>query len=140
MSFSRFERTPVNLSHNDGIGLHHRHLRLKLAAHALLVGLIIITRTRVIPTGITVYGIAEVVLGVNDWILGIIVIPRLPSRTGHPDYTLESIFTDNVNYRLEIITKCHRTVLAAFAVIYVNRFVGKLDAHFASIIIKVISD
>ena len=86
------------------------------------------------------YGIAEVVLGVNDWILGIIVIPRLPSRTGHPDYTLESIFTDNVNYRLEIITKCHRTVLDAFAVIYVNRFVGKLDAHLACIIIKECSE
>ena len=129
--------TPIDLGDEDGIGLDDRHLLLELGdelALALLdVGVAVhLPVVAAVPARIDMHGIADVIA--LDGVDGVVGIARLEARTRHPDDALEAVGPNHIDDGLEVVVQ--GTVLLPFKgrlegvfAPYINRLVGKLDAH-----------
>ena len=90
----------------------------------------------IIPAGIYMHSIGEVVLAVFYGILGIALILALVARTRYPYDALETLGTDFIQYRLEEIAQCLIRI-RAISEVYSHRLVGKFDGDDARVLLDI---
>ena len=126
--FLRFlDWTPVHLGDKDRIGINHGHGIMETVTFVSDVGIVV---AAVIPAGIVVNGIADVVA--FDGPGGITAVIRLIACSRHPDNARKTVGTDLVDDGLEEIVQCLRIVLT-ISIPQVYGFIGQLDADLSGI-------
>ena len=115
--------TPVYFGDDNGVGVHHGDCLVELANQVVVVIMVV---AATIPSGVVVYGIADVVAG--DGIFGIAAIVALPSCSRYPDDAGEAVGANLIDDGLEIVVQGLVAVLPV-GIGQVDGFVGQFQAE-----------
>ena len=96
-------RTPVYLRHQYRLGSDHRHLLLEVVDKGIVVVALI---AGPIPSRVDMDSVTKVAVG--DGMRGIVLILALIAGTGNSYHAFESVLTDDVDNRLEIVVQSRR--------------------------------
>ena len=129
--FPFFLRTPVDFGDDDGIRFYDRHRLSEFLDERFPVSVFVIV---IVPSYISMHGITYVIA--FDGIVLVAHVIALPSCSGYPNNTVETIGSYLVHNRLEeVIRRAH--AFQTIGIVNVHRFVGQLYGYLPAMFLDI---